>query len=117
MRHYEFNISGTGLTYDAGDALAIFSTNGVDRVDEFLNWYGLARDDVISIEKGSVPLPNHFTAGQLFTQARALANAPSAVAMTRVLGSCDAPRAWFIMLQPAPTLATARPAHSLASRL
>ena len=68
VRHYEFNIKGTGLTYDAGDALAIFSTNGADRVDEFLSWYGLDRDDVISIEKGSQPLPNHFTAGQLFTQ-------------------------------------------------
>ena len=68
VRHYEFNIKGTGLTYDAGDALAIFSTNGADRVDEFLSWYGLDRDDVISIEKGSQPLPNHFTADQLFTQ-------------------------------------------------
>merc|ERR1719506_3133527 len=54
VRHYEFNIEGTGLTYDAGDALAIFSTNGADRVDAFLKWYGLARDDIVSIEKGSV---------------------------------------------------------------
>ena len=68
VRHYEFNIKGTGLTYDAGDALAIFSTNGADRVDDFLSWYGMARDDVISIEKGAMPLPNHFTAGQLFTE-------------------------------------------------
>ena len=68
VRHYEFNISGTGLSYDAGDALAIFSTNGADRVDEFLEWYGMSRDDVVSIEKGNVALPNHFTAGQLFTE-------------------------------------------------
>ena len=40
VRHYEFNIKGTGLTYDAGDALAIFSTNGADRVDEFLSPLG-----------------------------------------------------------------------------
>lgn len=30
VRHYEFAIEGTGLSYDAGDALAIFSTNGAD---------------------------------------------------------------------------------------
>ena len=68
VRHYEFNIKGTGLSYDAGDALAIFSTNGADRVDEFLEWYGMSRGDVVSIEKGAVPLPNHVTAGQLFTE-------------------------------------------------
>ena len=28
----------------------------------------MSRDDVVSIEKGSVPLPNHVTAGQLFTE-------------------------------------------------
>ena len=68
VRHYEFNIKDTGLSYEAGDALAIFSTNGADRVDEFLEWYGMSREDVVSIEKGSAPLPNHFTAGQLFTE-------------------------------------------------
>ena len=41
MRHYEWNIKGTGLSYDAGDALAVFSTNGADRVDKFLEWYAM----------------------------------------------------------------------------
>merc|ERR1719506_1904794 len=68
VRHYEFNIEGTGLSYDAGDALAVFSTNGADRVDAFLQQMGMARNDVVSIEKGSVALPNNFTVGQLFTE-------------------------------------------------
>ena len=34
VRHFEWNIKGTGISYDAGDALAVFSTNGADRVDE-----------------------------------------------------------------------------------
>lgn len=110
VRHYEFNIKGTGLSYEAGDALAVFSTNGADRVDAFLDWctpppsplllspqlrrlrhgrtaslaplpppapfhrdpstsrYGMARGDVVSVNKGTIALPNHFTAGQLFTE-------------------------------------------------
>lgn len=74
LRHYEFNIEGTGLSYEAGDALGIFSTNGKDRVDDFLHWYGLKSDDIISVEKPSGVSnaigggAQHFTAGQLFSQ-------------------------------------------------
>ena len=39
-------IFGPAVEDHRGDALAIFSTNGADRVDEFLEWYGMARDDV-----------------------------------------------------------------------
>jgi sulfite reductase alpha subunit-like flavoprotein/Pyruvate/2-oxoacid:ferredoxin oxidoreductase gamma subunit/ferredoxin len=68
VRHYEFNIKGTGLSYEAGDALAVFSTNGADRVDEFLDWYGLHRSDIVSVTGTGTPLPDHMTAGQLFTE-------------------------------------------------
>lgn len=72
VRHYEFNIEDTGLDYTAGDALGVYSTNGADRVEEFLNWYGLKMDDVITVtpkdEDNDLGFPEAMTAGMLFSQ-------------------------------------------------
>jgi len=71
LRQYEFNIEGTGLTYDAGDALAIFSTNGEDRVAQFLDWYGVSPDtklQLLDVGRSGLKVPEHVTAHQLFTQ-------------------------------------------------
>jgi sulfite reductase alpha subunit-like flavoprotein/pyruvate/2-oxoacid:ferredoxin oxidoreductase beta subunit/pyruvate/2-oxoacid:ferredoxin oxidoreductase alpha subunit/Pyruvate/2-oxoacid:ferredoxin oxidoreductase gamma subunit/Pyruvate/2-oxoacid:ferredoxin oxidoreductase delta subunit len=73
VRHYEWDISGTNMTYECGDALGVWSTNGIDKVADFLDWYGLDKDQCIDItDKGSadraVPLPATATAGQLFSQ-------------------------------------------------
>jgi sulfite reductase (NADPH) flavoprotein alpha-component len=35
-RHYEFDLTGTGIEYDVGDVLATYPHNSVELVDEFL---------------------------------------------------------------------------------
>ena len=35
-RHYEISLEGSGLTYEAGDALGIMPTNSPELVDEIL---------------------------------------------------------------------------------
>ena len=73
VRHYEWNIEDSGMDYTAGDALGVFSTNGKDRVNQFLDWYGLKMDDVITVtptneDEAILPVEKSMTAGQLFTQ-------------------------------------------------
>jgi len=36
--HLEMDTTGTGLTYNIGDALGVFGHNDKDEVDEFLAW-------------------------------------------------------------------------------
>lgn len=72
VRHIEWDIRGTGLSYDAGDALGVWSTNAEDKVAEFLDWYGVAPDSVVEAKRvdahAGKDLPKTFTASQLFTQ-------------------------------------------------
>ena len=72
VRHIEWDIRGTGLSYDAGDALGVWSTNAEDRVAEFLDWYGIKPDAVVEANhvdtSAGKELPGTFTASQLFTQ-------------------------------------------------
>ena len=73
VRHYEWDISQVdGVEYEAGDAMGVFSTNGKDKTEEFLQWYGLESDDVIhvGVTKGNdgIGLPAAVTALQLFSQ-------------------------------------------------
>tara|TARA_B110000090_G_C13027382_1_gene310441 strand:- start:105 stop:572 length:468 start_codon:yes stop_codon:yes gene_type:complete len=72
VRHYEWDISNVDCEYEAGDAMGVFSTNGRDKTEEFLQWYGLAADDVIhlAVQEGQegLDLPTTVTALQLFSQ-------------------------------------------------
>eukprot|EP01126_Amoeba_proteus_P013322 TRINITY_DN1563_c0_g1_i3.p1 TRINITY_DN1563_c0_g1~~TRINITY_DN1563_c0_g1_i3.p1 ORF type:complete len:1265 (+),score=333.47 TRINITY_DN1563_c0_g1_i3:158-3796(+) len=72
VRHIEWDIRGTGISYSVGDALAIWSTNPVERVEDFLRWYGLDYDAVLKVkdttESRKPQLPEHLSVGQLFTQ-------------------------------------------------
>lgn len=72
VRHIEWDIRGTGITYAVGDALGVWSTNPTDRVTEFLNWYGVGYDQLLNVkdttESRKPQLPENTTAGQLFTQ-------------------------------------------------
>ncbi|GAA5898170.1 hypothetical protein JCM6882_003341 [Rhodosporidiobolus microsporus] len=47
--HIEFSTEGTGLKYAIGEALGIHGWNDADEVREFLTWYGLDPEAVISI--------------------------------------------------------------------
>lgn len=47
--HIEFDVSGTGLTYNIGEALGIHGRNNPDLVEEFINMYGLNGDDLVEV--------------------------------------------------------------------
>ncbi|KAA8915075.1 hypothetical protein FN846DRAFT_6619 [Sphaerosporella brunnea] len=47
--HIEFDLTGTGLTYDIGEALGIHAHNDTDDVNEFIKSYGLNADDLVEV--------------------------------------------------------------------
>ncbi|MET7850593.1 molybdopterin-dependent oxidoreductase [Streptomyces avermitilis] len=56
VRRFTFDTSGTGLTYEAGDALGVRPVNSPDLVDEWLSVTGLGRSTPVAVEGvGEVP--------------------------------------------------------------
>jgi sulfite reductase (NADPH) flavoprotein alpha-component len=56
-RHYEIGLQGSGLTYEAGDALGIMPTNSPELVDEILKALGYdGEEEVSSLEGGKMPI-------------------------------------------------------------
>lgn len=53
--HIEFDISGTGLTYDIGEALGIHGRNHPSDVEEFIEFYGVDGDSLIEVTNKDVP--------------------------------------------------------------
>nr|AAW80626.1 sulfite reductase alpha subunit [Komagataella pastoris] len=53
--HIEFDVSGTGLTYDIGEALGIHGRNDPALVEEFIQWYGLNGEDLIDVPSRDDP--------------------------------------------------------------
>ena len=51
-RHVEIDMSGSGLTYTAGDALGVFPVNCPDLVDTVIRRFGLDGDSVILSQDG-----------------------------------------------------------------
>lgn len=47
--HLEFSTAGTGLKYAVGEALGIHAWNDDDEVREFLEWYGVDPETIISM--------------------------------------------------------------------
>lgn len=47
-RHFVINLAGSGLTYKAGDSLAVFSTNRPDLVEEILQRLNATGDELVS---------------------------------------------------------------------
>lgn len=47
--HIEFDITGTGLTYDIGEALGIHGRNNEDAVEEFLRFYNVDGDSLVEV--------------------------------------------------------------------
>ncbi len=57
-RHFVVDVSGSGLTYTAGDSLGIFPTNDPENVDNLLAVLGMEGDERVELAKvdGDVPL-------------------------------------------------------------
>jgi len=51
-RHYEISLEGSGLTYEAGDALGIMPTNSPELVDEILKALGYDGEEEVSNPEG-----------------------------------------------------------------
>lgn len=47
--HIEFDISGTGMTYDIGEALGVHARNNLENVRNFLESYGLNENDIVQV--------------------------------------------------------------------
>lgn len=53
--HIEFDISGTGLTYDIGEALGIHGRNKPEVVEEFLKFYNVDGDSLVEVANKDFP--------------------------------------------------------------
>lgn len=60
--HVEFSLEGSGLQYEAGDALAVVPENAPDVVEDFLKSSGLNADETVEVKNaGSVSLKEALT--------------------------------------------------------
>ncbi|MFT5824696.1 MAG: sulfite reductase (NADPH) flavoprotein alpha-component [Yoonia sp.] len=59
--HLEFNLEGSGLTYEAGDALAVIPHNALDVVEDILKTTGLDRDAIVTLKDGECTLETALT--------------------------------------------------------
>jgi sulfite reductase (NADPH) flavoprotein alpha-component len=59
--HLEFNLEGSGLTYEAGDALAVISHNAKDVVEDILKTTGLDRNAIVTLKDGDCTLEKALT--------------------------------------------------------
>eukprot|EP00931_Biecheleriopsis_adriatica_P069889 TRINITY_DN436_c0_g1_i9.p1 TRINITY_DN436_c0_g1~~TRINITY_DN436_c0_g1_i9.p1 ORF type:complete len:1849 (-),score=485.30 TRINITY_DN436_c0_g1_i9:160-5706(-) len=70
--HFEFDLSGSGLSYDQGDSLGVYPSNSKEQVSICLDALGLNGDEILNIQpidsNRSVPLPEVITARTLFTE-------------------------------------------------
>jgi len=56
VRHYEIALGGSGLTYEAGDALGVSPTNCSELVEAVLAAAGSTGDEPVALEQAVVPL-------------------------------------------------------------
>eukprot|EP01083_Nonionella_stella_P143712 447223_1 len=71
IRHYEFDLASSALSYDLGDTLGVFPTNSSDAVRAFLSAYDLDADAVLGFDhvgSGKAVMPRAMSAHQLFSQ-------------------------------------------------
>jgi sulfite reductase (NADPH) flavoprotein alpha-component len=47
--HIEFDVTGTGLTYDIGEALGVHGKNDKEEVERFIEFYGLNPDQLVQV--------------------------------------------------------------------
>lgn len=53
--HIEFDLTGTGMEYDIGEALGIHAQNDPEEVTEFIKFYGLNMDDIVEVPSRDDP--------------------------------------------------------------
>ncbi|KAK6538865.1 hypothetical protein TWF694_010424 [Orbilia ellipsospora] len=53
--HIEFDLTGTGMTYEIGEALGIHAQNDPDEVNQFIKFYGLDPNDVVEVPSRDDP--------------------------------------------------------------
>lgn len=73
VRQFDFDLTGSGLSYTVGDHAAILPRNDPARVRSFLEWYGLPGSQLISIVPANLPLkespiPTQLSIAELFEQ-------------------------------------------------
>jgi sulfite reductase (NADPH) flavoprotein alpha-component len=52
-RHFEIDLTGWGLSYEAGDSLAVYATNDSELVDEIIHAIGATGDEEVTRPKGT----------------------------------------------------------------
>lgn len=57
IRHYAFDLAGSGLTYQPGYSFGLYPTNNPREVDELLRVSGLTGKEVVTPPKSEVPMP------------------------------------------------------------
>lgn len=71
IRHYEFDLQGSGMTYSPGDCLGVYPHNNKKEVLEWCEQYGIDPNSVLKLEDlqgRKEVLPPVVKAGQLFTE-------------------------------------------------
>jgi len=71
IRHYEFDLQGSGMTYSPGDCLGVYPHNNKKEVLEWCEQYGINPNSVLKLEDlqgRKEALPPVVKAGQLFTE-------------------------------------------------
>jgi len=71
IRHYEFDLRGTGISYSQGDCLGIYPHNNRDEVLQWCDEFGIDPNSVLRLKDTADrkdPLPPVIKAGQLFTE-------------------------------------------------
>jgi len=78
--HFEFNLEGSGLSYDQGDSLGLWPKNSTAQVDICLKALKLNGDEILHIQpidsNRSAPLPEVLTARTLLTEVLDIAGWP-----------------------------------------
>ncbi|KAF1799993.1 hypothetical protein V8B55DRAFT_1543351 [Mucor lusitanicus] len=75
--HIEFDTTDSNLKYELGDALGVHGHNDYADVQDFLTWYGLNGNDIVSVKHGEKGTEEVRTVFQLFSQTLDIFGRPS----------------------------------------
>lgn len=75
--HIEFDTTNSNLKYELGDALGVHGHNDYADVQDFLNWYGLNGNDIVSVKNAEKGTEEVRTVFQLFSQTLDIFGRPS----------------------------------------